>query len=103
MWIERSECDAKGCESGDKPQKFSQRRGMCPSCHDVEGNSAVRCNESLHDPAPLAGNENPQDCHSVHHLQSAKKVYGMPGRALEIGCKLGEEKNCMGPFTNDKQ
>lgn len=35
VWIERSECDAKGCESGDKPQKFSQRRGMCPSCHGV--------------------------------------------------------------------
>ncbi len=77
-------------------------------CRDQEGNSTVRlrCNESLHDPAPLADNENPQDCmdcHSLHHLAVRKKVYGMPGRALEIGCKLGEEKNCMGPFTNDKQ
>ncbi len=43
------------------------------------------------------------DCHSMHHLAVREKVYGMPGRALEIGCKLGEEKNCMGPFTNDKQ
>ena len=57
-------------------------------CRDQEGNSAVRCNESLHDPGPLAGNENPQDCmdcHSMHHLAVREKVYGMPGRALEIG------------------
>lgn len=60
-------------------RSFLKGRGMCPSCHDVEGNSAVRCNESLHDLAHLAGNENPQDCHSVHHLQSAKKCTAWQG------------------------
>jgi hypothetical protein len=59
-------------------------------------------NESLHDPAHLAGNENPQDCHSVHHLQSAKKCTACQRVHWKLG-KLGEEKNCMGPFTNDKQ
>ena len=82
------------------------KEGGCVPPVTTQKATARYGNESLHDPAPLAGNENPQDCmdcHSMHHLAVREKVYGMPGRALEIGCKLGEEKNCMGPFTNDKQ
>ena len=81
---------------------------MCPSCHSVAEIKKVTARYGygvtracMIPPLwrTMRTRRTPQ------HASSAvcEKVYGMPGRVLEIGCKLGEEKNCMGPFTNDKQ
>ena len=73
-------------------------------CRDQEGNSAVRCNESLHDPAHLAGNENPQDCHSVHHLQSAKKCTACQGMHWKLDASWEKKRTVWDllPMTNSK-
>lgn len=63
-------------------------------------------NESLHDPAHMAGNENPQDCmdcHSMHHLQSAKKCTACQGVHWKLDASWEKKRACMGPFVNDKQ
>ena len=61
-------------------------------------------NESLHDPAHLAGNENPQDCHSVHHLQSAKKCTACQGVYWKLDASWEKKRTVWDllPMTNSK-
>ena len=59
--------------------KYGYTNAQCLSCHSVDEIRKATAHygkENPHDPVHLAGNENPvncMDCHSMHHLQSAKK------------------------------
>jgi len=69
---------------------------MCPSCHEVEGNSAVRQREPAWS-RPSGGQWEPAGLPQRASSAVCEKVYGMPARALEIG-QVGRRKELYGTF-----